>query len=67
MRTFQEREQEGKILIDQADRLIGLFAIDVSDVPPYDPAQKPWNASPLFPGQHMHMTSLRLLKRRRIE
>jgi hypothetical protein len=48
MRALQEQEQEAKILIEQADRLIGLFAIDVSGVPPYDPAQKPWNASPLF-------------------
>jgi hypothetical protein len=48
MRTLQEQKQEAKILIEQADRLIGLFAIDVSGVPPYDPTQKPWNASPLF-------------------
>jgi hypothetical protein len=48
MRTLQEQEQEARILIEQADRLIGLFAIDVSGVPPYDPTQKPWDASPLF-------------------
>lgn len=48
MSKIEEQEQEAKPLIAQTNRLIGLLAVDVSNVPSYDPTKKPWNASPLF-------------------
>jgi hypothetical protein len=44
--TNSDQEQLAKILVEQSDRLLSTFAVDVSHVPVRDPAHIAWSGRP---------------------